>query len=603
MSRVLFVMLHPGFIRYYEPALHAMASAGHDVHVAFEVTRSKLREDAAASRLAAASPRITCGATPPRPESVRLFLERSDRSALRSGAVPATRGDARVEAWESLATTVRLMGDFLRYFEPAFERASSLRDRAEKRLPRLHARIVRLAAGAGASARTTLSAVLRFVEQVIPANPAVVAFLREQRPDLLLVTPLIELGSQQVDYIKAARQTGVRSALAVASWDNLTSKGLVRVVPDHVIVWNEAQKAEAIALHDVPAGRVEVTGAQVFDHWFEARPSRSRDEFCRAVGLDPSRPFLLYVGSSTFIAPDEVPFFTRWLSRLRADADAAVSTAGVLVRPHPANSRQWRAFEAAAFSNVAVWPRIGTDFNDPDFRRDFFDSLYYCAAVVGINTSALLEAGIVGRPVFTVTVPEFAHSQDGTLHFQHLVHGDSGLVRAAASLDEHVAKLSAALAGEGGVAERDRAFVGSFIRPLGLDRPAAPVFARTVETLASLPRPDAAPEAWTVRAARTALRPLASLARTLAEDRPLWVYAARPLLNGAVRLWAAAASARDALRGSVHLGRKRSRRQLQRAWYEWTRQARHRARRANKQAARLVRGLGSAARRVGRRQL
>src|SRR6185436_362729 len=206
--------------------------------------------------------------------------------------------------------------------------------------------------------------------------------------------------------------------------------------------------------------------------------------------------------------------------------------------------------EAAAFSNVAVWPRIGTDFNDTDFRRDFFDSLYYCAAVVGINTSALLEAGIVGRPVFTVTVPEFAHSQDGTLHFQHLVHGDSGLVRAAASLDEHVAQLSAALAGEGGVAERDRAFVGSFIRPLGLDRPAAPVFARTVETLASLPRPDAAPEAWTVRAARTALRPLASLARTLAEDRPLWVYAARPLLNGAVRLWAAAASARDALRGS-----------------------------------------------------
>jgi len=605
VSRVLFVMLHPGFIRYYEPALHAMASAGHEVHVAFEVTRSKLREDVAATRLSTVSPRITCGATPPRPESVRLFVERSDRSALRSGAAaaPATRREARAEAWESLATTVRLMADYLRYFDPAFQRAVSLRARAEKRLPRLQVKVVRLAHAAGASGRAGLSALMRFVERAIPPNAAVVEFLRQQEPDLLLVTPLVELGSQQVDYVKAAQRMGVRSALAVASWDNLTSKGLVRVVPDHVIVWNEAQKVEAVTLHGVPADRVAVTGAQVFDHWFDARPSRSRDEYCRDAGLDAARPFLLYVGSSTFIAPDEVPFFTRWLSRLRGDDDPAVSTAGVLVRPHPANARQWRAFDTSAFSNVALWPRIGTDFNDPGFQRDFFDSLYYCAAVVGINTSALLEAGIVGRPVFTITAPEFAHSQEGTLHFQHLVNPDGGLVRPARSLDEHVAQLRTTLAGEADVAERDRAFVRSFIRPLGLDRPAAPVFAQTVEALASLPRPSAASESWTVRAARIALRPLASAARALAEDRPLWVYPARPVLTGAVRVWASAASFRDMVRSTARSGSKRTRRGIQRAWYEWTQQAKHRARRVNKQMARAVRGLGTAARRLGRRQL
>src|SRR4030095_13968020 len=97
------------------------------------------------------------------------------------------------------------------------------------------------------------------------------------------------------------------SALCVASWDNLTSKGLVRVLPDHVVVWNEAQKREATALHGVPADRVLVTGAQLFDRWFTMQPSRSREEFCRAAGLDPERPFLLYVGASLFIAPGGVP--------------------------------------------------------------------------------------------------------------------------------------------------------------------------------------------------------------------------------------------------------------------------------------------------------
>jgi hypothetical protein len=36
MSRILFVMLHPGFIRYYEEAIHELAGAGHEVHLAFE---------------------------------------------------------------------------------------------------------------------------------------------------------------------------------------------------------------------------------------------------------------------------------------------------------------------------------------------------------------------------------------------------------------------------------------------------------------------------------------------------------------------------------------------------------------------------------------
>ena len=176
-------------------------------------------------------------------------------------------------------------------------------------------------------------------------------------------------------------------------------------------------------LHHVPQARVVATGAQLFDEWFEARPSRSREEFCRETGLDPARPFVLYVGSSSFIAPDEVPFVERWLSRLRRAPSETLRGAGVLVRPHPANSRQWRAFEASSFSQVSLWPPVGAEPNGPQARRDYVDSMWHCAAVVGINTSAQIEAAIVGRPVFTIRDPHFAHAQDGTLHFRHLVAG------------------------------------------------------------------------------------------------------------------------------------------------------------------------------------
>ena len=42
---------------------------------------------------------------------------------------------------------------------------------------------------------------------------------------------------------------------------------------------------------------------------------------------------------------------------------------------------------------------------------DYYDSMFHSVAVVGVNTSALIESGIVGRPVFTVLAAEFAGSR------------------------------------------------------------------------------------------------------------------------------------------------------------------------------------------------
>jgi hypothetical protein len=510
---------------------------------------------------------------------------------------PATRHEAREQAWESLATTSRLLLDYLRFCEPAFAHAASLHDRARKRLPRIYVSWVDVIAKGGTMPRAALAALLRFIERLIPTGAALESFIRQHDPDLLLVTPLVELGSQQVDYVKCARRLGVRSALCVASWDNLTSKGLIRVIPDHVIVWNEAQKSEAISLHGVEAERVAVTGAQLFDHWFADRPSRAREEFCRMVGLDPARPFVLYVGSSTFIAPVEVPFAERWIGRLRHSGDAALAELGVLIRPHPANARQWRTFDAPRRTgNVALWPPIGTDPTATDFRRDYVDSLHYCAAVVGINTSAQIEASIVGRPVFTIRSAEFAHAQEGTLHFRYLVN-EGGAVRAADSLDEHTRQLAEALSGRQSAFEGSREFVRAFVRPRGLDVPVAPVFAGTIGDLAALPRPAARRHDFLAVALRPVARVMAAVARMLAEDRPWWVYLLRPLIAALVWIWAAWYGIRRASSERWHTSGKRLRRAVWRVWYESSRQA-GRGRRRITKVFRTVRHAGAVAKRA-----
>jgi hypothetical protein len=592
---VLFVMLHPGYVRYFEAGIRALAAAGHTVHVAFEISREKLNESEVAARLATLDPLVSCGPAPDRTESVRDFLARGDRSATRAGQ-PQRRMDGEA-AWASFATTIRLMEDYLRFFAPPFARATALRARAEKRLPRLYRPLVRATARAGGLARSGLGRMLALAERIIPTSPSIDAFIQQQSPDLLVVTPLIELGSQQVDYVKSAKRLGVRSALSVASWDNLTSKGLVRVVPDHVIVWNEAQRMEARDLHGVPVERAVATGAHLFDDWFEARPSRTREEFCREVGLDPSRPFVLYVGSSSFIAPEETPFVERWLSRLQRAPKEAVRGAGVLVRPHPANARQWRAFDAASFSNVALWPPVGADPNRPRWRADYVDSLWHCAAVVGINTSAQIEAAIVGRPVLTIRDPGFSHAQEGTIHFRHLTEG-AGPVRTAASLDEHVAQLAELLERAPDAARPASGFVREFVRPHGLERAAAPIFASTVAALCALPRPTAQIDPWWVLACRPLLLVQAFLAHVVAEDRPLWVYVMRPVMAGVVWVMAAVHGPGAGWGGYLRIVAKRLRRRSWRAWYESSRGLELAASRIRKPMVRGARYAGRVARRV-----
>ena len=449
--RVLFSVGSFGFLRNFEPALRLLAERGHDLHIVAE-RRDKVGGNRIVEALERDYPgRITFGYAASRKSSPRQAFGLALRSAL--------------DGW--------------RYLDRRYDRSPTLRARAERQAPRIAALVARTPLVGRLAVRVARPLVRRLERWISPIDAAE-RFLRDPRPDLLLITPLLYFGSPQVEYVRAARKLGIRTVLAVGSWDHLTTKGLIHEAPDTVIVWNEMQRREAAELHGIDPDRVVVTGAQAYDGWFGRQPSVSRAEFCRKVGLPDGRPLLLYLCSSPFIAPHEVGFVRRWIAAVRASADAALRGAAILVRPHPQNADQWRDFDPSAFDAVAIWPRAGANPIDREARADYFDSMYYSIAVVGVNTSALIESGIVGRPVFTVVDADFADQQEGTLHFQHLKNVQGGLLSVGRTLEEHVGQLARAVRGEYDAA-KGRAFVEAFVRPHGLAVPAAERFVEALE--------------------------------------------------------------------------------------------------------------------------
>ncbi len=454
---LLFSLPHPGYLRNFDSTIRLLATRGHTIRLLFSHRKKAKREGSALLNEYGVQYRIQT--------DVRSFP-----SAF----------------WTPWGSWIRSVHDYVRYFRPEFRHAAKLRSRAAVRVPMLARGVAALPPFQRIVSGSLFTRMYHQLESAIPPDAAVLEYLRAVHPDVLIVSPLVDFGSPQTELLKAARALGIRTALLVHSWDNLTNKGQIHVLPDLVAVWNRLQEGEAIRIHGVPAPQIVVTGAEAYDHWFTSTPS-DRREFCNRIGLEASRPYFLYVGSSTFISSDESTFAREWISRLRSAPDLTLRSAGVLIRPHPQNVHCWRSFHEEHRENVAVYPRDGANPMNIADRQDLCDSIYHASAVVGVNTSALIDAAILGREVLTLLDDRFQETQEGTIHFHYLVDPEFGFLRAARSLDEHVKHLADTLRLDHDAGRRARRFVETFVRPHGLDVSATPRVVQAIEDLYTRP--------------------------------------------------------------------------------------------------------------------
>jgi hypothetical protein len=476
--KVVFTALHFANYRNFESVIRALAQRGHQVHLLAD-ERETFGGQALVERLAAEYPNVSFSLAPS----------------------PAD------EPWFRFAQKVRFALDYVRFLDWRYADAEKLRLRNIERTPRVIRWMTSGVGGALIGQRGT-AAMLKAIERRLPASRTVTELLDAQQPDVVLLTSLTFSRSLAMEQMKAARSLGIPTAACIMSWDHLSSKALIHIQPDATIVWNDVQKREALDMHGLPASGVIVTGAQCYDQWFDKRPQRSREEFCRAVGLDPRRPYVLYVCSAMSPVPDPVEpvFVKQWIDVVRSSGDSMLRHAGVLVRPHPERIKEWAGVSLDGLDNVAV---NGRNPIDAETKADYFDSIYYSSAVVGLCTTVFLEAAIIGRPVLTMQLPAYRMHQDGMVHFRYLLEVEGGLLHTAPDVASHVAQLADVMRTDGSREERNRRFLTAFVRPAGLDVPSTPKFVDAVEALGHSGRraqPPGQPMPLTLRAAVSASR-------------------------------------------------------------------------------------------------
>ena len=434
---------------YYRSVLEALRSHGRELELRFDERWSRGNSDV----------------------SLQGFLKENPEVSLQWSK---TREDWLREPLFALRE-LRSYSSYLR----RFEQSAYYLDRWRKYLNPAFTRIDKANAGRWLLGRKSISGAIRLLEAMAPAAKNIVADLRSVAPDVVLASPANMRFTEEVEYTKAARHLGIPTAVLVLSWDNMSTKGLINLHPDLLLAWNQTHASEAILHHGISENRILLTGAPFFDKWFDREQHTvGRSEFLRKVGLPGDMPFVLYLGSSANIARDESWLVTDLIKEL--SKSSTLDKASIMVRPHPANARPFAEL-AQSDQRVVVWPPGGQLPESDGMQADFQNSVQHASAIVGINTSAMIDTLALGRPCVAIITQQYENTQMRAQHFQHLF--DSGALNVARSMGAAVTQLEAVASGHDDHAEARLAFLSKFLRPQGMDINAGELVAAAVTEL------------------------------------------------------------------------------------------------------------------------
>ena len=366
-----------------------------------------------------------------------------------------------------------LLLDWLRYFHKDYKNMPALRERVYNHFnKKTGLKILRTLIKVfvfifGKYGLVFLNNLIKRKINIWPPQQRLIEYFSENNSDIFIVSPLVEIASSQVEPILALQKLGKKINFIAHSWDNLTNKGLVRLNLYQHFVWNKFQKQELLKYHNVSADTIRVYGCSAYDTWFDMRPMCSREEFCARNKLDPSKPFVLFTASSSFISKSHEVKLIEKLEKCFVESKLTLQKdMQILIRPHPQNAAIWADFkdtERAKLSENKVLMPVASDA-----KQYYFESIYYSAAVIGINTSAMIEASIIGVPVICISTREFEATQSGTLHFKYLK--SEANIPVVKNLEDLPFILQSNIDNLNDIRQHQLNFISSFIRPKGIDK-------------------------------------------------------------------------------------------------------------------------------------
>jgi len=298
----------------------------------------------------------------------------------------------------------------------------------------------------------------RWADRFVRDRDAEETFARHRPTVVAVATPGLIFA--EIPLLRTARRLGIPTMAVDLSWDNLTNKLFPIRRVDRLVVWNSTMKREAQELHGYSADMIAVAGPPQFDGYFSGERRTSRQDFCRRVGLDPSRRLLTVTTIPAESYPHHDIVIDRLLEALRTGA--IKEAFDVLVRLHPRDDLS-RYARYSGVPHLAVEKPFRASARSGDGHsvdvtaentRHLADTLCHSDVVLNVASTIAIEAAIFDTPVVNIAFDQDDAETRPILtsplryysytHYQQIVR--AGAVRIAKSPAEMIAMVDRYLA-------------------------------------------------------------------------------------------------------------------------------------------------------------
>lgn len=264
------------------------------------------------------------------------------------------------------------------------------------------------AIGAFISSLPLMRTVLRMLELRIHPSARVTNLFEKYKPDLVFSTILVN-AAMDIPIMREAKRRSVRVVGMVRGWDNLTTYGILRVLPDRYFAHNEFLKEQAIGRHGMRKDSVDVVGTPDFDKYARSEFNLAREEFCAELGIDPAKKIILYAAIGDFLFPEEGKVAAVF-ERLIEKGDIPQNTV-VVFRAHPAFTSPLEGMK----NMQHVVPDRAADYRTEDLQQwdmktrstvRLINSIRHASAVVSPGSTMLIESALCDRPTIALAFDE-----------------------------------------------------------------------------------------------------------------------------------------------------------------------------------------------------
>ncbi|MBN1879738.1 hypothetical protein JW823_06475 [bacterium] len=241
---------------------------------------------------------------------------------------------------------------------------------------------------------------------------------------------------------------GIPTVGNVFSWDHPFYPQ--RVQPDRLTCWSPVIRDKLVQFGGYSPESIEVTGAPVFDPYFDPKGILTRQELCARMNLDPSRPIILFATLGQMrMFWDETGTFRAFLDAL--DQARIPGPPQIILRLHPISVdhyfEEFRSRPDVVFSRYSRycpgmrwWPS----------REEVYlagNILRHCDVCISPGSTMTVEAAIFDKPsvvpLFNPAMPD-EYERFFTInwlnkHFKFLIQEDTvGVAGTASDLIESI---------------------------------------------------------------------------------------------------------------------------------------------------------------------